>query len=419
MKISWLVLPVTLLFLITFQNSNAQQVVLDSLIDIALKNNPEIKASESMSKSFAYKSHASGSLPDPSINVGLLNLPVNSFAFDETPMSGINIGISQKIPWLGKLSNERKLADINTQISETQTNILKNQIIKNVTDAYAEYSFFALSIPIIEDFLDLLEATRNTSEIKYANGDAPAQDMLRISSLYSRVKVKLLNIKQNKYKSLVKLRQLANDFLLPENLTPTLAEPYEDTESLITIDKSPYLYKSSLGVEFSKYNKKISHNNYYPDFVLGVDYRLREHVTGDPVKGADFLSFKVGFTLPLWFNKKQDNKLRAANQMIISSKEQENSVRNLLLARSTELESQLDTEMKSIREYDNSIIPEANAAAESAEIAYEVGQVDFNALLAAQKELFEIKIERLNLLKQYHQSKAALTEVAGTSYERE
>ena len=419
MKISWLVLPVLLLFMITFQDSYAQQAVLDSLIDIALKNNPEIKASESMSKSLEFKSHASGSLPDPNINIGLMNLPVNSFSFNETPMSGVNIGISQKIPWLGKLSNERKLADINSQISETQVNILKNQIIKNVTDAYAEYSFFALSVPIIEDFLDLLEATRNTSEIKYANGDAPAQDMLRISSLYSRIKVKLLTVKQNQYKSLVKLRQLTNDFLLPENLTPLLPEPQENTLTQTPIDKNPYLYKSALGIEFSKYNKHLSHKDYYPDFIFGIDYVLRKYVPGDPVKGSDFLSFKIGFTLPLWFNKKQDNKLKAANQMILTSTEQENSVRNFLLARSTELDSQLDTELKSIREYDSSIIPEANAAAESAEIAYEVGQVDFNALLAAQKELFEIRLERLNLIKQFHQSKAALTEIAGTSYERE
>jgi len=190
MKKSWLVLPVLLLLLLSFKNVSSQQEVLDSLINIVLENNPEIKTVEYMKQSADYITSASGSLPDPTFTVGLLNLPVNTLSLDETPMSGINLGISQKVPWFGKLSSQKNIADLSGRNAEAQIYIYKNQLVRKLTDAYLEYSYWSLSTPIIEQFRDLLEATRKVAEVKYANGEAPAQDMLRISSIASRLEVR-------------------------------------------------------------------------------------------------------------------------------------------------------------------------------------------------------------------------------------
>jgi len=52
----------------------------------------------------------------------------------------------------------------------------------------------------------------------------------------------------------------------------------------------------------------------------------------------------------------------------------------------------------------------------SANIAYQVGKVDFLNLLTAQMRLFEIQIDRLKMLKDYNQTLAALDEIVGKSY---
>ena len=66
--------------------------------------------------------------------------------------------------------------------------------------------------------------------------------------------------------------------------------------------------------------------------------------------------------------------------------------------------------------YDEVIIPQAEAALESANIAYQVGKVDFLNLLTAQLRLFELQIEELGMLKDYNQTLATLDEIVGESY---
>ena len=81
-------------------------------------------------------------------------------------------------------------------------------------------------------------------------------------------------------------------------------------------------------------------------------------------------------------------------------------------------QSALEFADRSIEQYDRSILPEAEAALEAAEVAYKVGQIDFNALLTAQTDLLDIRLERLDLLRRYHQTRAALTELYGAPDER-
>jgi len=72
----------------------------------------------------------------------------------------------------------------------------------------------------------------------------------------------------------------------------------------------------------------------------------------------------------------------------------------------------------SIRQYDRAIIPDTETALQATEAAYEVGRLDFNTLLTAQTDLLESRLERLDLLRQYHQSRAILAELNGVPYER-
>ena len=165
--------------------------------------------------------------------------------------------------------------------------------------------------------------------------------------------------------------------------------------------------------------KRISleRSRYWPNLMLGVDYRLRENVPGDPVAGENFLSFKVGLSIPLWFFKKQRNQTKAAQAMYASAQYQEHAVKRKVDQHLSDIQTALQTYSSSLMQYDSAITPQAQAGFETAQIAYEVGKVDFDALLSSQLELLEIKLERLNLLKLYHQKTAELYELLGLSTE--
>jgi outer membrane protein TolC len=102
----------------------------------------------------------------------------------------------------------------------------------------------------------------------------------------------------------------------------------------------------------------------------------------------------------------------------MASRENERTIRDVLESELNNKLSYLDFAFKSAEEYSNSIIPESEIALEAAVKAYEVGQIDFDALLAAQSDLLEVRLEYLDLLRQFNQTKAVLKELAGVSYER-
>jgi len=415
---SWLVLLVGLASVLTLKQAKAQQEVLDSLINLALKNNPSVSAAAYMRQSTASNTRGAGALPDPALSIGVMNLPANSLSLDETPMSGISIGLMQKFPWPGKLGARTELSKAHLLESEAGEQIVRNQTVREVTDAYLDYSYWSQSLPIINEYLDLLEGTRDIVEVRYANGKVPAQDLLRAGSKVSRTRVRLLRVEQNRYSSLLNLRRIAGDTTISKELPAYLSEPEFEPADSATIETNPLLAREASVVKQSETRRRMARLEYWPDITLGVDYGIRRDIPGDPVHGADFLTFKASFNLPLWFFAKQRHQVRSAEEMILASEQKQRAVRDLLTTRFNDAVSNLSVTLESLDTYDKSLIPEASAAMEAAEIAYEVGRIDFNALLSAQSDAFELKLERLDLLRQFHKTRAALAELSGNAFER-
>ena len=92
--------------LLLVQLALAQQsdsvLVLSNLIKEALKNNPDLKSAESSWKSDLAKVPQAGALPDPQLSFNLMNLPVNSFDFNQEPMTSKQVALMQMFPFPGK-----------------------------------------------------------------------------------------------------------------------------------------------------------------------------------------------------------------------------------------------------------------------------------------------------------------------------
>ena len=76
---------------------------LNELIEEGLAQNREIQSLEAQVESLKEEVPFAGALDDPRLGLAILNLPADSFSFDEEPMTQKQISIAQKIPWFGKL----------------------------------------------------------------------------------------------------------------------------------------------------------------------------------------------------------------------------------------------------------------------------------------------------------------------------
>ena len=137
----------------------------------------------------------------------------------------------------------------------------------------------------------------------------------------------------------------------------------------------------------------------------------------DAVSGEDFLSFKIGLNLPVWFFTRQRNQTAAARQSYLAAQADEHAINNSVERGVADIVLVLQSLRERVEQYELTILPQAHAAGEAAQVAYEVGQVDFNGFLSAQLDEINVELERLELLKQYHQQTAALRELASDARE--
>ena len=158
----FLLLAICLVFINTADVAGENAVsVIDSLIQLALKNNPDIQAAQYNEAAAQYRAEAAGVLPDPKMSIAAINLPRTSLGLDETPMSGIVLGLSQTIPWPSKLSTRGKIADLMTKIKTQDIAARENSIIRMVTEGYYEYSYWSAAENILDQHSCLLLTLNN------------------------------------------------------------------------------------------------------------------------------------------------------------------------------------------------------------------------------------------------------------------
>ncbi len=398
----------------------AQPSTLDSLISVALDNNPDLGASAARITEADYTARAADVLPDPMITIGAMNLPVSSMSLSETPMSGVGIGISQKIPWPSTLGNRGRIADLNRDIQDVSHHADANRLVRQLTAAYYEYAYLTYADSSLIETDQLLAFVEEITEIRYANGKNALRDLLTVQSQRTALQNRRSDINAQRRIALKKLRRLigaTGDLAL--DLPAELPEIGADNTEIATdLATAPVSHISRIKVDRASSGLDLARSSYWPDFTLGLEYRIRRVMPGDPVQGDDFISFKAGFTLPLWFFARQNNQTRAAKAAVSAAKSQQRSVALALEEESAAYRYRLDALQEKTIRYDRELLPQAESTIEAARIGYEVGSVDFDGLLAAYMTRLDRILQRLQLVAEYHQTTAALKALLGTAASR-
>ena len=395
--------------------------ILDSLIAMALEANPKLQAQRDGYQMAEYNRKATGWLPDPSVSVGLMNVPYDSWAIDQSPMSALAIGITQKVPWPGKLANQKGIAGLNVKTSELMVQSSQNRMIHDLKSAYYDYSYYVLAESIIDDNIALLQSLVEVSQTKYANGDGLATDVLKAQTELSVMQNKRLEIERLRKQAAGDINVLIDrspgfrdDYpvYLPETLPDSLAAGLILAEAE---QYNPILAMSNTQVHLAEKQKALAKSDYWPELMLGFQYQIKDRIPAVTESGKDFISASVGLSIPLWFFHNQNNNFKSARSRL-------NMVQNNHDAYKRDLENQLydttwelDRLRESYRLYDQTITAQVQAMFESANIAYQVGKIDFISLIEAQRQLYEIQINRLMIIRDYHKTYASLEELIGVA----
>lgn len=359
---------------------------------------------------------AEAQLPDPMLQVGTMNLPVDTFNFDQEPMTQfLVLGVRQQfLP--GKTRELRRtrlevLADARGFEAEDRARFVRTA----VRDSWLQRFYYESSIELLAKQQRLFLQLDESVTAAYAAGRRQQHDVLRVQLEAELLKEREIDLRQEALAWRGELgRWLGTDAdrPMPAELPDLPAVPEYQTQ-LEALSQHPLLSRDQMLVKAGKVSESIARQKYKPAWSIDLRYGFRdgENAAGDDL--PDFFSAMVNFSLPLFTGNRQDRRVSAAAA----------ETRSFLNDRSDNerrLQATLErawarwTKLTAIGEhYIASVMPAAQANVEAVLDAYQNDRAVFDELVRAENTLLDTQLRALRLEVDARIAQAQLLYLAG------
>ncbi len=323
------------------------------------------------------------------------------------------LAFSQKIPYFGTFSKQRKLAEANTQNADFQQKITKNELVYQVKMAYnfalftkAQNSLFLYQDTIINNFLKM-------SELRFKTGETNSLEKNIAKSQSLEVK-NLLLINENDQKTAkIKLQTLLNTNLsindnleLAEKLTKRDFTANFDTTK---INENPVLKAFKYQIEISKLTQSVEKSRLLPDFSIGAfsqtltGYQQKEDKT-ETYYGTNtrFHGVVVGISVPI-FAKAQKARFRATKVQQQLAQANYEYQKRLFQGQYAQTVQEFVKFQSNLNYYEQTALPMSAEIIKTSEKLFKSGSIGYLEYLAGFNNAISIQKNYLDALHQYNQ----------------
>ena len=400
-----------------FAQAAGGDTTLATLIDDALAGNPTLLAAKDRQLSAGYKIEAAGALADPVVSFAFSNYPVDSFKSDETPMTGNEVRLAQKLPYPGKRNTKREIAVQEELWQQGVYDDARLELVMNVKNAY--YRLYAIdrTITTVKSNLALLDNLSRLAETRYQVGKGTQANVLKVHLERTRQRDRLIQLEQKRISVRGDLNRLANRPIAGEIVTPSAVEimPLEMSLETLKVDSErnrPLFSAWQARVDQAKKQRKLAQLDFKPDVTLWAGYRFRDDDLAD--QGTDFASAGISFNLPI-------NRSRRAATVSATESAVSQTYNQFADFRSRVAYAIDDAYNDAAHNYDlyqlyrTGMVPQSRQVYAAVLSAYQVGKADFPDLLNAllTRDRFETELHRL--VSEYLQAVARLEAASGVS----
>ena len=361
------------------------------------RSNPELAADSSAAEAARHRIAPAGALEDPRIGYEASNVPVGSWDFDSTPLSGHQLRLAQKLPFPGLLRKRKAAAESAAHAAEADLADRRVILATEVERAWVELGFAQRAVEITDRNLELLRHLVRITEARYRVGSGLQQDVLRSHvELTSLLQQRLRRVAETRSAEarLGSLLDFDPGTHLPRTTELTESTPLPALPNLLARvdDVHPRLRAATARVEEAQRLRRVAQLAGYPDFDLGFGYRIRTRVAGDSVSGDDFVSAGVSLRLPL--NRSRWRAQIAEREALLRRAEaMRRGVRANLRDRLRTNHAELVRADEELSLIETGLIPQTRQSLESNRAGYEVGRVDFPSLVDTQVNLLEAELK--------------------------
>lgn len=383
---------------------SSQSQELQTLIEEALTNNPEIQKFDFQYQIAVEKKNEVNSLPNTDINFGAMAIAPEM----DMPMERFRVSVMQMLPWFGTISARENYASSMADAQYVEVTIAKRKLALSISQFY----YLLYEIRAKQDVLDkniaLLQTYEKLALTSVEVGKASAVDVLRLQIRQNELQQeKEVLIQQNKGIQAAMNSLMNRDYDRDISVVSALEIPQED--NLFSYDSlaiNPELLKYDKLYESIEQSELLNQKESGPMIGFGVEYINQENSPMITSSYKDMVMPMVSVSIPI-FNKKyksqtRQNELR--KQEIQSQKDERLNVLKADLSKAISQRNQtrikFNTQQKNLKQ--------AEDAEEILIKNYETGTIDFNDVLDIQELQLKFQMNQIESAKLYYVQSALI-----------
>jgi outer membrane protein TolC len=423
-------LLISILFIVSLA-SNASEMNESLSLDIAIKqaqeNDPWLAENRHEQAALDSMSIAAGTLPDPRVSLGLVNIGADNLDFNQEDMTQLKAEISQMFPRGDSLQLQTQKLQLLSQQNPYLRDDRKRLVAVTVATIWFDVYKAKESIRLIDNDRSLFEQLVEISEASYstAYGSTQQQDVIRAQLELTRLDDRLTQLKQQQEVSQKRLGQWVSgqfiehysnsgetsiassyfsdinsqslpqrDLLLPELMEVDDAKLADVLTSYLI--KHPAVSALENRIEASNTEVELTRQKYKAQWGINAGYGYRGN-DDSGTNRADLFSLGVSFDLPIFTENRQDKQVSAAISESESIKIKKWMLLRKMIAEFETAKVQLQRLNQRSQLYQQQLLPQIHEQAEAALTAYTNDEGDFSEVVRARIDVLDAEIDKLDI----------------------
>ncbi len=378
-------------------------ITLQDAISVTLIRNPLLKAFSWEVRAKEASVLQAGLFPNPVVSVEIEDFAgtgdISGFG-----SSQLTLQLSQLVPLAGKISKRKEIAINDKVLSEWDYEIARLDVLTEVTKSFIHVAASQKRLELIEELLRVAKDVYKTISVQVDEGEISPIEEKRAKVVLSQVEVK--------YESAKKEFEFAKRNLASMwgSKDPYFEKVYADLTSIIDVpsfsklselvSKNPYVARWSAEMARREATIQLEESKAVPDITISVGSRWLNE-TNDQ-------GFVVGVSVPIQvFDRNQGNILEA-HYRLLKAEEEKRDVLMKVNSTLAFLYKNLTSTYMEVNTLKNKILPSAENAFQLIFEGYKQGKFDFLDVLDSQRTLFDVRLQYISALADYHTTVAEI-----------
>src|SRR5216683_3120221 len=390
---------------------------LSELLAEAEKNNPQIEASRRGWEAAKQVPTQVSTLPDPQFTLQHFSVgsPRPFAGYTNSEFAYIGLGVSQDIPYPGKLRLKGEIAKREADVSQQQIESVRRSVLAELKAAYFQLAYLSKTLAILEEDGELLKQVQQAADARYRSGMGTQQDLLQAQLQQTKLlrEIAMHHLEVGKLEA--QLKQLLNrpqdsPDIEPSDLVETpLVQTYAELLAAAEV-QNPEIASAKKTIEKQSLQVDLARKDFYPDF--NVQYMWQRT---DPTQFRAYYMLSVGVRVPIYRSRKQRPELAQAESEQLRA-------RSGLQAQSQQLAGDLRSQYVTVQQtsellkiHREGLSPQARSEFQASLAAYQSGKQDFQALVTAFLDVLHLDEDYWQNVAEYETAVARIEQLTGLS----